>query len=96
MGCGLSGGEYVSLGWHERDVLSTVVRHLRASKRWSKAGRAGLPEPTRGLDLHPGLLIRNPQILLRVWMFWVVLVRSRWSRTLREGRGSSRTKVEKS
>jgi len=30
-GCGLSDGEYVSLGWHERDDLATVLEHLRRS-----------------------------------------------------------------
>lgn len=28
-GCGLSQGEYVSLGWHERDDLAEVVRYVR-------------------------------------------------------------------
>lgn len=30
-GCGLSEGEYVSLGWHERDDLATVIEYLRKS-----------------------------------------------------------------
>eukprot|EP00933_Yihiella_yeosuensis_P033354 TRINITY_DN27081_c0_g1_i1.p1 TRINITY_DN27081_c0_g1~~TRINITY_DN27081_c0_g1_i1.p1 ORF type:complete len:426 (-),score=82.01 TRINITY_DN27081_c0_g1_i1:96-1373(-) len=30
-GCGLSEGEYISLGWHERDDLSAVIEHLRQS-----------------------------------------------------------------
>lgn len=30
-GCGLSEGEYISLGWHEKDDLAAVVRHLRQS-----------------------------------------------------------------
>lgn len=30
-GCGLSDGEYVSLGWHEKDDLATVVAHIRQS-----------------------------------------------------------------
>jgi len=30
-GCGHSGGEYISLGWHERDDLATVIQHLRKS-----------------------------------------------------------------
>lgn len=30
-GCGLSEGEYVSLGWHERDDLATVIDYLRRS-----------------------------------------------------------------
>jgi len=31
-GCGLSEGEYISLGWHERDDLATVIQHLRESQ----------------------------------------------------------------
>jgi len=30
-GCGLSEGEYVSLGWHERDDLAAVLEHLRST-----------------------------------------------------------------
>jgi len=30
-GCGLSDGDYVSLGWHERDDLANVISHLRSS-----------------------------------------------------------------
>jgi len=30
-GCGMSEGEYVSLGWHERDDLAAVIAHLRHS-----------------------------------------------------------------
>mmetsp|Transcript_37503 Transcript_37503/g.104247 ORF Transcript_37503/g.104247 Transcript_37503/m.104247 type:complete len:417 (-) Transcript_37503:147-1397(-) len=30
-GCGLSEGDYVSLGWHERDDLAAVLSHLRQS-----------------------------------------------------------------
>jgi len=30
-GCGLSEGEYISLGWYERDDLATVIDHLRKS-----------------------------------------------------------------
>ena len=46
--------------------------------------------------IHPGVGIRNAHFWLRVWMFGVVLVRFGWSRTLQEGQGRSRTKVEKS
>lgn len=31
-GCGISEGEYISLGWHERDDLATVISHLRKSQ----------------------------------------------------------------
>lgn len=30
-GCGLSEGDYVSLGWYERDDLATVIEHIRRS-----------------------------------------------------------------
>lgn len=31
-GCGISDGEYVSLGWHERDDLATVISHIRENE----------------------------------------------------------------
>lgn len=31
-GCGISEGDYISLGWHERDDLATVIEHLRESQ----------------------------------------------------------------
>jgi len=31
-GCGISEGDYISLGWHERDDLATVIGHLRESQ----------------------------------------------------------------
>eukprot|EP00921_Rhytidocystis_pertsovi_P000775 GHVQ01001353.1.p1 GENE.GHVQ01001353.1~~GHVQ01001353.1.p1 ORF type:complete len:920 (-),score=211.95 GHVQ01001353.1:192-2951(-) len=40
-GSGQSGGEYVSLGWYERDDLAVVVEHLRASGRTSCIGLWG-------------------------------------------------------
>eukprot|EP01071_Lankesteria_metandrocarpae_P008074 Lankesteria_metandrocarpae@DN4857_c0_g1_i1.p1 len=40
-GSGLSDGEYVSLGWHEREDLSAVVDHLRSSKEVSTIGLWG-------------------------------------------------------
>lgn len=30
-GCGISEGEYISLGWHERHDLADIVKHLRKS-----------------------------------------------------------------
>jgi alpha/beta superfamily hydrolase len=30
-GCGQSDGEYISLGWHERDDLASVIDYLRES-----------------------------------------------------------------
>lgn len=37
-GCGLSEGDYVSLGWYERDDLATVIEHLRRSPLCSAVG----------------------------------------------------------
>lgn len=39
-GCGLSEGEYISLGWHERDDLEIVVEYLRKLK--SRVSTIGL------------------------------------------------------
>lgn len=38
IGCGLSEGDYLSLGWHERDVLSAVIKYLRGSPLCGKVG----------------------------------------------------------
>ena len=32
-GCGWSGGEYISLGWHERDDVALIIEHLRKERR---------------------------------------------------------------
>ncbi|XP_020100396.1 uncharacterized protein LOC109718539 isoform X2 [Ananas comosus] len=40
-GSGLSGGDYVSLGWHEKDDLKVVVSHLRSDKKVSCIGLWG-------------------------------------------------------
>ncbi|WOK95258.1 hypothetical protein Cni_G03965 [Canna indica] len=40
-GSGLSEGEYVSLGWHEKDDLKTVVSFLRSNKQVSCIGLWG-------------------------------------------------------
>ncbi|KAI4296100.1 hypothetical protein L6164_036087 [Bauhinia variegata] len=40
-GSGLSGGDYVSLGWHEKDDLKMVVTHLRSNKQVSRIGLWG-------------------------------------------------------
>ncbi|XP_048236119.1 uncharacterized protein LOC8283332 isoform X2 [Ricinus communis] len=40
-GSGLSDGDYVSLGWHERDDLKVVVSYLRSSKQISRIGLWG-------------------------------------------------------
>lgn len=40
-GSGLSGGEFVSLGWHEKNDLQVVVSHLRSNKQISRIGLWG-------------------------------------------------------
>lgn len=40
-GSGLSDGDYVSLGWHERDDLKVVVSHLRSNRQISRIGLWG-------------------------------------------------------
>ncbi|KFK32200.1 hypothetical protein AALP_AA6G210300 [Arabis alpina] len=40
-GSGLSDGDYVSLGWHEKDDLKTVVTYLRNSNHVSRIGLWG-------------------------------------------------------
>merc|ERR1719478_992220 len=40
-GCGLSEGEYISLGWHERDDLALVIDYLRQSPTCGAIGLWG-------------------------------------------------------
>ncbi|KAG7963278.1 hypothetical protein I3843_09G110600 [Carya illinoinensis] len=40
-GSGLSDGDYVSLGWHERDDLKVVISYLRSNKQISQIGLWG-------------------------------------------------------
>lgn len=40
-GCGQSEGEYISLGWYERDDLAIIVEHLRKERRVSTIGLWG-------------------------------------------------------
>lgn len=40
-GCGLSGGQYISLGWYEREDLQTVITYLRNSGQVSTIGLWG-------------------------------------------------------
>jgi len=39
--CGMSEGEFISLGWWEREDLNVVVEHLRASGTTSTVGLWG-------------------------------------------------------
>ena len=40
-GCGLSEGEYISLGWYEREDVCEVVKHLRGTGEVSCIGLWG-------------------------------------------------------
>ncbi len=40
-GCGLSEGEYISLGWFERDDLAMIIDYLRENRRVSTIGLWG-------------------------------------------------------
>lgn len=40
-GCGKSGGEYISLGWYERDDVEVIVDWLRNSDKVSTIGLWG-------------------------------------------------------
>jgi predicted alpha/beta-fold hydrolase len=40
-GCGKSGGEYITLGWYERDDVAMIVDHLRENRRVSTIGLWG-------------------------------------------------------
>jgi alpha-beta hydrolase superfamily lysophospholipase len=40
-GCGNSGGEYISLGWFERDDLNLIVEYLRKERKVSTIGLWG-------------------------------------------------------
>lgn len=40
-GCGMSEGEYISLGWHERDDVATIVEYLRENRNVSTIGLWG-------------------------------------------------------
>jgi len=58
-GCGLSEGEYVSLGWHERDDLATVIAHLRESPFCGPIGVWGRSMGAVTALLHAG---RDPSL----------------------------------
>ena len=40
-GCGMSEGEYISLGWWEREDVNIIVEHLRKERRVSTIGLWG-------------------------------------------------------
>ncbi|BBH00596.1 alpha/beta-Hydrolases superfamily protein [Prunus dulcis] len=52
-GSGLSDGDYVSLGWHERDDLKVVVSYLRSNKQISRiVVNPGGGESGKGIGEH--------------------------------------------
>ena len=56
-GSGKSGGEYISLGWYERDDLAAVVAYLRACPNTSSIGvwvSSTLSAYFRGAELWTG------------------------------------------
>lgn len=40
-GCGKSEGEFISLGWHERDDVNVIVNHLRSERKVNTVGLWG-------------------------------------------------------
>jgi alpha/beta superfamily hydrolase len=50
-GCGLSDGEYISLGWYERDDVEVVVNYLRESNRVSTIGLWGNLKSIKGRSM---------------------------------------------
>jgi len=55
-GCGMSEGEYVSLGWHERDDLAAVIAHLRHSPFCGPIGIWGRSMGAATALLHADLI----------------------------------------
>lgn len=40
-GCGKSEGEFISLGWHERDDVNVIVNYLRKERKVNTVGLWG-------------------------------------------------------
>ena len=58
-GCGKSGGDYISLGWWERDDVAMIVEHLRKRRRVSTIGLWGRSMGAATALLHAD---RDPSI----------------------------------
>lgn len=41
VGCGMSEGQYISLGWYERDDLEIIINYLRNQRKVSTVGLWG-------------------------------------------------------
>jgi pimeloyl-ACP methyl ester carboxylesterase len=58
-GCGNSEGEYISLGWWERDDIAVIIEHLRAQRRVSTVALWGRSMGAATALLHAD---RDPSI----------------------------------
>lgn len=67
-GCGLSGGEYITLGWFEKEDLETVLKHLKSNQKVQKLALWGrsmgavtaLLHSERDSHLISGLVLDSP------------------------------------
>ena len=59
VGCGNSEGEYISLGWHERDDVNVIVNYLREHRKVSTIGLWGRSMGAATALLHAN---RDPSI----------------------------------
>jgi pimeloyl-ACP methyl ester carboxylesterase len=58
-GCGKSEGEYISLGWHERDDVNVIVEYLRKHRKVNTIGLWGRSMGAATALLHAN---RDPSI----------------------------------
>ena len=58
-GCGKSEGEYISLGYYEKEDLKVVIEHLRKSKKVSTIGLWGRSMGAVTVLLYCGLYNQN-------------------------------------
>ena len=58
-GCGKSEGEYISLGWHERDDVNVIVNYLRNQRKVNTVGLWGRSMGAATALLHAD---RDPSI----------------------------------
>ena len=72
-GCGLSDGEYISLGWYERDDVDCVINYLRAHRKVSTVGLWGRSMGSVTALLHgdrdpsiAGMILDSPFSSLKV------------------------------
>lgn len=58
-GCGRSEGEFISLGWYERDDVNVIVNYLRAERKVNTVGLWGRSMGAATALLHAN---RDPSI----------------------------------